>query len=292
MAQAASDRAQNTDAVLASWRQGDVILSGSLSFFHLADLSKPLTPEAVEVADELRGTDGDDWAVIESDAVGFIVLTQSCDLVREFQERPYVEVAPLVEVQPPMLETVRRLKRPGFAYVPALADRCLVADLDRTMTVEKSVLAALDRIPGVTNDGEASAFARALARKRDRFAFPNAFNMALGKFQERLERRTGKDNDEGRHVDALVEIRVAARPHWDADVVECTVWLIKGHDPDPPHWQKWTDEWATLIDQNGACRLDGPLRVVWLEDMKASEYVASHHLDLDQLSSTVRTNRA
>jgi hypothetical protein len=129
MAQAASDHYQTTDAVLANWRQGDVILKSGLSFVHLALLRQPLTPAAAEVAGELTDSEGSDRAIIESEAIGFVVLTQTCDLVRGSQTRPYVELAPLVEVPPDLLEGIRRLKRPAFAYVPTVADQRLVADL-------------------------------------------------------------------------------------------------------------------------------------------------------------------
>jgi hypothetical protein len=35
---------------------------------------------------------------------------------------------------------VRDLRRPAFVYVPALSAERLVGDLDRVMTIEKSVL--------------------------------------------------------------------------------------------------------------------------------------------------------
>jgi hypothetical protein len=196
-----------------------------------------------------------------------------------------VELAPLVEVPADVLESIRRLKRPAFAYVPTVADQRLVADLDRTMTVEKAVIADLSRMSGVITDREASAFAQALARKRARFAFPTSFNTALAKFQKRLETRAGKNTEEGQHVDAIAEIRVSAEPSWDAGVVNLTMWLIKNHDPNQQQWVKWSDEWTRLIDQSGGYKLNGQLRIVRLEDMRASEYADSHHLDLDQLSS-------
>jgi hypothetical protein len=77
---------------------------------------------------------------------------------------------------------------------------------------------------------------------------------------------------------------VAAEPGWDAGVVNVTMWLIKSHDPNQHQWVKWSAEWTRLIDQSGPYKLSGQLRIVWLEDMRASEYAGSPHLDLDQLS--------
>jgi hypothetical protein len=285
MATAVTDLTRGVDAALAAWRQGDVILNAGLAFVHLALLSNPLTEAAEEVSRELAGQVGADQAIVTTEPPGFIVLTQSCDLIRPCHLRPLVELAPLIVVPPSLVEDVRRLKRPNFAYVPALADQSLVADLECTMTVEKAVLATLQRQPGVTTDREAADFAQALGRKRQRFAFPDAFNIAIRPLLQRLDRRAGRNSDEGRHVDALIEIRAAAEPAWQAANVAITLWLIKSHDPEPQDWPKFAAEWGGLIADPGAVyTLDGQPRVVRLEDMKASEYVASYQLDLDQLT--------
>ena len=73
------------------------------------------------------------------------------------------------------VEEIRRLKRPAFAYVPITAGDHLVADLDRTMTIEKALVAGWARTPGWETDDELRDFASALARKRSRFAFPDDF---------------------------------------------------------------------------------------------------------------------
>jgi hypothetical protein len=99
-----------------------------------------------------------------------------------------------------------------------------------------------------------------------------------------MTKRAGKSTPEGRHVDALVEIRVAAAPAWEAGEVAVTLWLIKDHDPDKEEWFRWVGEWEKLMDQSGQYRLDGPPRLRRLEDMLASENVGSHRLDLDNLS--------
>jgi hypothetical protein len=55
------------------------------------DLERPLTLDGATASAE-----GVDTA--ESEVFGFMVLTQTCDLVRKSSERPFVEVCPLVEV--------------------------------------------------------------------------------------------------------------------------------------------------------------------------------------------------
>nr|WP_294523765.1 hypothetical protein [uncultured Rhodopila sp.] len=176
MAAASSAAHQAVDAALAAWRQGDIVLGEDLFFVQLADLARPITREAAETAKE-RGSDEatPDIGAVFSEVAGFVILTQTCDVVRESAERPYLDVAPLVPVSAERLEEVRALRRPASAFVPAAAPHKLVADLDRVMTVEKSVVATWLRTPGWTDDEEIRAFAEALARKAARFAFPDDF---------------------------------------------------------------------------------------------------------------------
>ena len=84
----------------------------------------------------------------EAEVLGLSVVTQTCDLVRRCEDRPFVEVCPLVEVEDSTLHEIQRGRRPNYAFIPGVAERSLVADLDRVMTVEKSVVATWDRVRG------------------------------------------------------------------------------------------------------------------------------------------------
>jgi hypothetical protein len=284
MADPPKDSFEATDAALRVWRQGDVVFDENLPLLHLAVAGQPLTREAELAAQDQPDGKPDDRVIVPGKCPGFVVLTQTCDLVRSCKQRPYAELAALIEVAPAVLHEVQNSLRPAFAFLPALADRRLVADLDRTMTVEKSVLASLARQPGVTTPQETAAFQKILARNKARFAFPDAFVAAMNGFQKRLKDKAGKNSDEGRHVDALAEIRVAAAPSWEAGKVAITLWLIKASDPDPVQWPAWVASWVRLIDQTGAYTLDGEPRLTRPEDMRVSDYLASQQLDLDHLS--------
>ena len=288
MAPGAPEEGDFVDRALRNWRQGDVTLDGSLEFVYLADLSAPRSTTSIRLADQLReqGEGLPDGPISLVDAVpGFVIVTQTCDVVRSSVQRPYIEVAPLVSVPAGFLEEVRRLRRPAFAYVPAMARQRLVADLDRVMTVEKAVVARWRRIPGWTTDDEARAFAEALARKRMRFAFPDDFVAITGGLQERLRRRHNRQNPEGAHLRALREIRVRAAPGWDADAVSLSFWFIKEQEPQgvTPAWSDWTDEWIGLIDRSGRYRIEFAV-ACRLRDLTAQDYIESDRLDLDSLS--------
>jgi hypothetical protein len=115
------------DEAVGEWRQGDCVL-GEHSFIYRTQLATPLTAPSPS-----RAAEGVDIA--ESEVLGFMVVTQTCDVARSCSDRPYVEVCPLVEVDPPFRRDIAAGRRPRYAFIPALAARGLVADLDRVMTV-------------------------------------------------------------------------------------------------------------------------------------------------------------
>lgn len=274
-----SDEAKRIDASLQEWRQGDLALDESW-FVHVGDGAAPLTAAAAEA--------GQGPQALTSEVFGLVVLTQTCDIVRNCVERPYVEVAPLVRVSEEDLHQVKRGRRPALATLPAIENQKLVADLDRVMTIEKSILASWRRTPGFTHDADGRAFAQALARKRVRFAFPDDFGKLTKKLQERLTGKHDKNTDEGSALRALHEIRVSAAPSWDADAVEVFFWFIR-QDSDATfggkNWAEFLSSWLKLVPAAGRfSRIDG--QVATLHDMTANDYIESDPLDLDHLSAS------
>ena len=285
----AEEDEQAIDQALQEWRQGDVSLDVGLEFLFFADLTRPHSPASAQVAEALAN----DGEVAEAGATpvldevrGVAMLSQTCDVVRGCRHRPFVEVAPLIEVDEPQVEEIRRLKRPAFAYVPTTADDRLVADLDRTMTVEKAVIARWTRSPGCRTDEDLRDFAHALARKRARFAFPDDFVAATHKLQRHLVDVHNRQTDEGAHLRALREIRVRAAPSWNDAQVQLSWWFVKDADPVGvcSDWPTFLEQWLALFDQTGRFRLDPPI-ACRLEDMTARDYVGGDQLDLDRLSA-------
>ncbi|MGE3839927.1 MAG: hypothetical protein AB7G40_18695, partial [Hyphomonadaceae bacterium] len=253
MSEAASD-IESVDAALQEWRQGDLVLENAPALVHLADLRKPLTVEATATASE-EGLDAEDYAVgaVFSEVRGLVVLTQSCDIVRSCKQRPFVEVAALVELTPDQYRLVEKNRMPSFACIPRLADQRLAVHLDRSMTIEKAVLADCVRVAGLEGDDQVRAFSDALARKRSRFAFPTDFILGLTALRKRLTERHSKNSVEGAHIRALREIRVRAAPSWTAAAVFLTLWFVIDGDPigHPASWGDVVEEWASLIKLDG-----------------------------------------
>lgn len=266
------------DEALATWRQGDCVL-GEHWFTHRLDRACPVTH-----AGRLAAEEGGDLA--EEPVHGFVVVTQTCDIVRSCAERPFVEVCPLVEVDEDRLHEIRRGRRPAYAFVPSLSERGLVADLDRVMTLEKPVVARWHRTPGWSTDAEVRAFAQALARKRSRFAFPGDFTELAKKLHKRLTDKHEKNTDEGRGLRALSEIRVVASPSWDAERIDLFFWFVRREDDADFEGNRWADllqAWLRLVPATGRfMSVEG--QVATLQDMTAFDYVESDRLDLDHLS--------
>ncbi len=277
------------DLALRAWHQGDFSLDPNLEFVHLADLNRPHSPASIQIAESLT-IDGDfidsrATPVLDENVRGVVMLSQTCDVVRSCRKRPFVEVSPLIEVNEQRLEEIRRLKRPAFAYIPTAADRNLVADLDRVMTMEKSLIAGLSHNTGCRTDDDRRNFANALARKRTRFAFPDEFVAAAQNLKNRLIDKHNSNSVEGAHCRALQEIRVSAKPSWDDEFVELDWWFIKENDPDnvQVNWTIFLDSLLDRFDESSRFRL-GATIACRLEDMTARDYVESDYLDLDRLS--------
>jgi hypothetical protein len=206
---------ERIESVLREWRQGDATLDAGTIFVHVANKRTPLTANARDaIAKGEVDADQDVFEVL-SPVKGLVVTSQSCDIVRECSKSECVEVSPLVRIEDDSaFEEIRKRRRTRYAYLPGLADRKLVADLERTMTVEKAVVAGWSRVAGCTTDRERATFADALARKRRRFAFPDSFNLGLRRFRDRIKKAEGKATPAGCLIAALDEIRVQASPSW------------------------------------------------------------------------------
>jgi hypothetical protein len=269
---------QRLDAALSEWRQGDVALEETW-FVHVADPGHALTLESSQTEGELQA--------ITCEVEGLIVVTQTCDIVRSCETRPFVEASPLVLIADPNhLKEIERGLRPRYASIPTLADRFLVADLDRTMTIEKGVLASWRRTPGWTNDNELRLFAEALTRKLTRFAFPDEFTSLVKNLQGRIRGKHDKNSEEGQFLRTLREIRVNAVPSWAAEQVKVFFWFICDEpslDKLALKWDKLLKKWLELVpDSKRFTHIDG--QIAALEDLTAKDYVESDRLDLDYLS--------
>ena len=269
---------EEVDTALKQWCQGDYVL-GEHWFVQRCNPHRPLTV-STESVDEETG-------LAEYEVRGFVVVTQTCDIVRSCRSRPFIEVVPLVEVNQQQISEIKKARRPQYAYISGVAGLNLVADLDRVMTVEKAVVAEWKRQPGCRTDEETRALGQTLARKRVRFAFPNDFVLFVSELQKRIKKKHNKSSNEGDALRALREIRVRASPSWNSPNIELMFWFIRDEkqaDFQGLEWNQLLETWLQLIPKSGRFQeVDG--LVVALEDITAKDYVESDPLDLDHLSS-------
>jgi hypothetical protein len=266
------------DARVEWWRQGDCALSAQY-FLYRTDPNHPLTDAAVQAAAEALDA-------AEQEVIGAAVLTQTCNIVRSCQKRPFVEVAPLVEVEKHILEEIRKGRQPRYAWIRGVAGRRLVADLDRVMTVEKAVIAGWERVEGCPSEEDARSFALALARHWSRFAFPDDFGDYANGLRQRISSIHDSQSVEGEALRSLREIRVRAAPSWDAEEVDLTFYFIREADDIDfrgTSWSELLDSWLDLLPSRG--RFIASDLVVTLSDITAQDYVESDPLDLDHLTS-------
>ena len=263
---------------LLDWRQGDCVL-GEHWFEWQFSPDLPITEGAKHAAAELGSEGG-----VAEQYPGLAIVTQTCDIVRCCKDRPFLEVCPLVKAEE--IRSVRDGKRPRYAYLHGLESRGLVVDLDRVMTVEKPFIVRFERVQGCLSDLDRRIFAEALARKRDRFAFPDDFTLLVTRLRERMKSKHGKRTDEGLALRQLREIRVSANADWDADQIELFFYFIRNDDSISISEEKWAehiDAWLNLVPAGDRyIKVEG--LAFSLEDMSASEYVHSDRLDLDYLS--------
>ena len=285
MAGATAQEITQNNAALAKRRQGDFFVAENLFFIHLADLTQPLSAESLEIASE-RVSAGESLEVegVASAVPGYVVVTQTCDLVRDCKKRSLVELCPLVEVEETVLNEIRLLRRPAFAFIPGGAEKRLVADLDRIITVEKAVLRHCDFVCGCRDDPERRAFSDALARHRNRPALPTDFNECMGAIKDHLKKIHRSNDAEGLLIRSIGEIRVTASPSWAAEKPHIFFWFFLRADEAPPttDLSQYIDNWLALFSPSAKYDVEGV--VCRLEEMKASEYVGSDRMDLDQLS--------
>ena len=267
-------RTAQIDQALAAWRQGDLALDEKW-FVQVGDGSSPLTDAAAQAGPGIQA--------LTVECVGLVVVSQTCDVVRTCTDRHFIEVSPLIRVQKDEAERAAKGYLPSRGPIAVSLD--LVADLDRTMTVEKAIVAAWKRTPGWTSDADIRRFAQALARKRKRFAFPDDLGRSVAKLRKRMLDRHGRNSDEGRAVTALVEIRVTAAPSWGSSSEVFLTFVRPEATPliTDENWAEHLEGWLDLCEPTGSIKsIDGA--VLPLSGMTAQEYVDSDPLDLDHLS--------
>jgi hypothetical protein len=281
-----NSEAHAIDFELGQWQQGDVILGARIPAVHIADLTMPLTPESEElaVARELDRQSAS-IALVPKYVPGFMLVSQTCDIVRSASDRPYVELCPLTELAANHVAAAKAGRSPRFVFAGTYANRDYFADLDQVSTIEKSLLARYrdNRHPFVTNDAERRIIASALGRKRSRSALPDDFNIFIEPMRKRIVEKHGKNSEEGRFLEATQEIRVQVTPAWNRPKVAITLWFLFEQDAlIPPNAEDLLEALLARVGQSTTYEIEAFARS--LTALSAAAYLGSDRLDLDSLS--------
>lgn len=268
----------SVDLATLSWRQGDYTLTPS-TFVYKIDPALPLdepSREAVALDPEAEHP--------EDPVDGWMVISQTCDIVKKCHNRPYVEVAPLVVLNEGLYPKAVRGVLQRYATVPALAPTRQAADLERIMTVEKSLLAQWPRSVGCQTDSERRTLAKLLARKRNRPALPDEFPAWFAPVRERLEYgENNPETPEGETVAAIEEILVQPSPNWGAMRISVSVWFVLKQGAARLDRSRVLQSWLDLLAPRDQFA-EGKGAIIFLEDLTARDYVDSDRLDLDHMS--------
>lgn len=282
------EQSRAIDACLGSWQQGDAYVGTDIPFLHLADLRHPLSEQARSMAEteQVDGLEADSLVAVATDTAGFVVISQTCDIIRSSSDRPFVEIAVLQEVGQTEMLLAKQGRTTRLAFLPALEDKRLVANLDVTMTIEKSVLARVNaKTRTVRTTQEARLFSHILARRFDRFAFPDDFVTAVSAIQKRIKDKYGKDSAEGRLYPSIREIRILCEPSWDDNDSKLTfIFIFNSREDITDINTDILDDLMTKFKTVGKYK-DPDVIPTSLTDITAELYVVSERLELDFLSS-------
>lgn len=303
------DEGERSTAPLEKWRQGDFTLDAPDFFFAVpldenteADLSAiswyDVWAQLHRFCAVLLGenTEADLSAISWYDVRGWVVVSQTCDIVRITSDRPSVIVCPLVEITDPKI--LESGTKPNLVPIKNAPDPTLAADLSQMATVSKQLLAKLNRCKGFDTDDERSEFAAALERKFGRFAFPGPFNDAIRSFANRARSASRKANPEkskpAQIYQSIKEIRVRPNPGFDADCAEITFFVLLEPLESRPikAREAISEEISNQVSQinlpDGMNFTDPAFFVLNYSDMTAEEYKRSYKLDLGYLSLGIR----
>lgn len=267
------------DAALQAWWQGDCAL-GRHFFAYQIDPDLPVAPESQSWIAENPGE-----FLVELDLPeGVMVITQTCDLRRTCEERPFVQVAPIVVISDASeFAGVVAERKPRYVTIPSLHAGNLAADLDRTFTLEKAVLAPWARTQGCNSDAEKRRLSHQLARKLGRAALPDDFRTLLKPLLNRWNKVEDRNDPEGRAFRDIAEVRVQATPNWYGSPTELFFWFILKDEAPSMDLSEVKKGWMAKL--NPTARF-APIKGEFTryELMKVASYLNSDQVDLDRLS--------
>lgn len=205
---------------------------------HVSSLSEPLPAVEPAVQDALVGLrQGEvlpralelpflavEGADVVTAADGVVVLSQTCDITQS--NRLTLQVAPLVRLETKTAAEARDGKRPRYVHVPELGNDAF-ADLEVIATASKAAIVGLPHSPGVASDAARRRFARDVARRFARFAFPDEVTPWLRPLETVMAAKARRPTSpEGKLLQQVLELRIEAGRGWADPPYDLTLVIV------------------------------------------------------------------
>lgn len=223
---------------------------------------------------------------------GVVVLSQTCDVVRDPRFRPNILVAPVLDSPTQQqFSDARRGRAPLLLHLPAVSGAAeKLADLQHATSVPKtSVIGAMLTSRHTTADSSADAahLGARVGRTYSRFAFPDEVHSFTDALSKKARETSGSSKPFGRVIDYVEDLRLKAN-HWDRPARVLTLYvvapkrlLIQRDDVDPD----W--DWATARPENSKrTEQIGSLPLARVSELLAD---ACDALNVDPLSANLST---
>lgn len=274
--------ADSEEGRLVEWQQGDFSLEcGDFLFRDCAE-----EEEAGEDPSEI---------VLDSSVEGFAVISQTCEIVRDAEQVPYVTVCPLIQIDDAHVQNIEKGQAPRYGILPG-APNGLFVDFSRTMSVSKSLLTTWKRHRGCLDDKDLVRLAKSIEIFFGRFAFPDDFVACVSKFRRSIVGKYGKEQSNfGKAVRSIRELRVLPSPSWiggDQISIMFIVILEVESDRELKSVEEIRDEIEPKLRE-----IEWTPAYIWgdpdvyfttLGDISAAEYLNTYPLDVNALSFAKR----
>lgn len=219
----------------------------------------------------------------EIEVVGAAIVSQTCDIVQDRPGRDFVQLAAVVTVTNEQWLQIKKGIKPQFAIIPSLSLELKVIDLDLVVTVNKKSLGGLALVKGCRSDKDARELGIAIARHKNRFAFPDEFVRAFGKLRSWIISKINRSSDEGEFVDAIGQIRVSSDNLAQPTFIEI-ICLVDANcsSIQRAKWSRFLNSIANKVDKNFCANVSA--RIATSEEVSVQEYAESYRLDFDAMS--------
>ncbi|APG86821.1 hypothetical protein SAMCCGM7_pB0105 (plasmid) [Sinorhizobium americanum CCGM7] len=260
--------------ILALWRQGDFTLDRAVFPVVAGDSGK-------EVEVDLYPTEG--W----------VIVSQTCDIVNIGKGKEFVTICPLVAATPALLAQIANGTTPAAASLELSVREDLVVDLGRMASLHKRALTGLTRRDGFASDHKRSVFAESLERRFGRFAFPDELSAGpLRYLRNRAKQKHGADSPIGKVYRAIDQIRIRATPGFYSGASFAFHVVVDGEKEKVVGRKAIRDELEAVAKHSKFAWPEGYRKendffvVQTTEEMSAREWIESYPVDLDFISDS------